>query len=61
MLDDHSNKNVSEANREKTKKKIVNFEPGNFTIQNVHRWNPHSIKRSKIYSLLEKYPILYEI
>ena len=61
MLHDYSNENVGETNIEKTKKKIVNFEPRNFTIQNVYRWNPHDIKRSKIYSLMEKYPILYEI
>ena len=37
------------------------LEPGKFTIQNVHRWNPHNLKRSKIYSLMEKYPIFYDI
>ena len=45
----------------KWRRKLWNFEPGKFTIQNVHRWNPHDLKRSKIYSLTEKYPILYEI
>ena len=45
----------------KRRRKLWIFEPGKFTIQNVHRWNPHNLKRSKIYSLMEKYPILYEI
>ena len=43
MLHDYSNENIGEANSEKTKKKI--FEPGKFTLQNVHRWNPHDLKR----------------
>ena len=56
MLHDYSNENVGETNSEKTKKKIVKFELGKFTIQNVHRWNPHDLKLSKIYSLVEKKP-----
>ena len=45
----------------KRRRKLWIFEPRKFTIQNLHRWNPHNLKRSKIYSLVEKYPILYEI
>ena len=42
----------------KRRRKMWIFEPGKFHIQNVHRWNPHNLKRSKIYSLMGKYPIL---
>ena len=45
----------------KRRRKLWIFEPRKFTIQNVHHWNPHNLKRSKIYSLMGKYPILYEI
>ena len=61
MLHDHSNENVGEANSEKTKKNIVNF----LTKKVYHtKCTPLESTQPKMlnkYSLMGKYPILYEI
>ena len=62
MLHDYSNENVGETNSEKNEEENCEFlNQETLPYKNVHRWNPHDLKRSKIYSLMEKYPILYDI